>query len=141
MQSKGSAVWKGGIKDGAGRVSTESRVLADAEYTFSTRFENRKGTSPEELIAAAHAACFSMAFSGHLNGAGYAPESINTTATVSVEKLELGFGISSVHLDVRARVPGADNEKFQAAAKTAKEGCPVSKVLKATITMTATLEQ
>jgi lipoyl-dependent peroxiredoxin len=141
MQSKGSAVWTGGIKDGSGKVSTESGVLANAQYTFSTRFENRKGTSPEELIAAAHAACFSMAFSGHLNSAGYAPESINTTATVSIEKLDLGFGISSVHLDVRARVPGADNEKFQAAANTAKEGCPVSKVLKAKITMTATLEQ
>lgn len=141
MQSKGSAVWTGGIKDGSGKVSTESGVLANAQYTFSTRFENRKGTSPEELIAAAHAACFSMAFSGHLNSAGYAPESINTTATVSIEKLDLGFGISSVHLDVRAKVPGADNEKFQAAANTAKEGCPVSKVLKAKITMTATLEQ
>jgi lipoyl-dependent peroxiredoxin len=141
MISKGSAVWTGGIKDGAGKVSTESGVLRDVAYTFVSRFENRTGTSPEELIAAAHAACFSMAFSGHLNGAGYAPQSINTTATVTVEKLEFGFGISTVHLDVRAKVPGADNEKFQAAANTAKEGCPVSKVLKAKITMTATLEQ
>ncbi len=141
MQRKGSAVWTGGLKDGAGKVSTESGALADTQYSFSTRFENGKGTNPEELIAAAHAGCFSMALSGQLNAAGLAPESINTTATVTVEKVDAGFAITAVALDVRARVPGADNEKFQAAANNAKTGCPVSKVLNARISMNAVLEQ
>lgn len=141
MNRKGSAVWTGGLKDGSGKVSTESGVLADAQYSFGTRFENGKGTNPEELIAAAHAACFSMALSGQLNAAGLAPASINTTATVTVEKQDAGFAITTVALDVRARVPGADNEKFQAAANNAKSGCPVSKVLNAKISMTAVLEQ
>ncbi|MBA3657479.1 MAG: OsmC family protein [Gemmatimonadaceae bacterium] len=141
MQRKGSAVWTGGLKDGAGKVSTESGALADREYSFSTRFENGKGTNPEELIAAAHAGCFSMALSGQLNAAGLAPESINTTATVTVEKVDAGFAITAIVLDVRARVPGADNEKFQAAANNAKTGCPVSKVLNARISMNAVLEQ
>ncbi|MBA2687805.1 MAG: OsmC family protein [Gemmatimonadaceae bacterium] len=141
MQRKGSAVWTGGLKDGAGKVSTESGALVDTQYSFSTRFENGKGTNPEELIAAAHAGCFSMALSGQLNAAGLAPESINTTATVTVEKVDAGFAITAVALDVRARVPGADNEKFQAAANNAKTGCPVSKVLNARISMNAVLEQ
>lgn len=140
MQRKGSAVWTGGLKDGKGTVSTESGALKEVQYSFSTRFENGQGTNPEELIAAAHAGCFSMALSGQLNAAGLAPASINTTATVTVEKVEGGFGITAVALDVRARVPGADNEKFQTAANNAKSGCPVSKVLNAKITMTATLE-
>lgn len=141
MERKGSAVWTGGLKDGTGKVSTESGALADTQYSFSTRFENGKGTNPEELIAAAHAGCFSMALSGQLNAAGLAPESINTTATVTVEKVDSGFAITTIVLDVRARVPGADDEKFQAAANNAKTGCPVSKVLNAKISMNAVLEQ
>ena len=141
MQRKGSAVWSGGLKDGKGTVSTESGTLTNAQYSFSTRFENGKGTNPEELIAAAHAGCFSMALSGQLNAAGFAPTSINTTATVTVEKVDAGFAITAVVLDVHARVPGADNEKFQAAANDAKSGCPVSKVLNAKITMNAVLDQ
>ncbi len=141
MNRKGSAVWNGGLKDGKGTVSTESGTLTNAQYSFSTRFEDGKGTNPEELIAAAHAGCFSMALSGQLNAAGLAPESINTTATVTVEKVEGGFGITAIALEVRARVPGADSEKFQTAAKNAKEGCPVSKVLNAKISMNAVLEQ
>lgn len=141
MQRKGSAVWTGGLKDGKGTLSTESGTLADAQYSFSTRFENGKGTNPEELIAAAHAGCFSMALSGQLNAAGFAPASISTTAAVTVEKVEGGFGITAVALDVRAKVPGADDAQFQAAANNAKAGCPVSKVLNAKITMTAVLEQ
>lgn len=140
MKRKGSAVWTGGLKDGQGKVSTESGVLSDNQYSFSTRFENGKGTNPEELIAAAHAGCFSMAFSGQLQQAGLSPESINTTATVTVEKVDAGFGITAVHLDVRARVPGTDNATFQKVANVAKSGCPVSKVLNAQITMTAELE-
>ena len=141
MNRKGSAVWTGGLKDGKGTVSSESGVVANAQYTFGTRFENEKGTNPEELIAAAHAACFSMALSGQLNAAGFAPTSINTTATVTVEKVEAGFVITGIALDVHAKVPGADNEKFQAAAKNAVTGCPVSKVLNTKITMTAVLDQ
>jgi osmotically inducible protein OsmC len=141
MQRKGSAVWRGGLKDGNGEVSTDSQVLSDSQYSFSTRFENGKGTNPEELIAAAHAACFSMALSGQLGQAGLTPDHVSTTATVTIEKVEGGFGITSVQLDVRAKVPGADDAKFQTAAKNAKEGCPVSKVLNAKISMTAVLEQ
>lgn len=140
MDRKGSAAWTGGLKDGKGTVSTESGVLADAQYSFGTRFENGKGTNPEELIAAAHAGCFSMALSGQLNAAGLAPESIYTTATVTVEKVDAGFAITAITLDVRARVPGADNTKFQEAANNAKTGCPVSKVLNAKISMNAVLE-
>lgn len=140
MKRKGSAVWTGGLKDGKGKVSTESGVLSEAQYSFSTRFENEKGTNPEELIAAAHAGCFSMALSGQLAQDGMTPESISTTATVTVEKVDAGFGITAVHLDVRARVPGADDGKFQASANAAKAGCPVSKVLNAQISMTAVLE-
>ena len=141
VNRKGSAVWTGGLKDGKGTVSTESGVLQNAQYSFSTRFEDGKGTNPEELIAAAHAGCFSMALSGQLNAAGLAPTSINTTATVTVEKAEGGFAITSIVLDVHAKIPGADNEKFQAAANNAKTGCPVSKVLNTKITMTAVLDQ
>jgi len=141
MQRKGSAVWNGGIKDGSGKLSTESGALSETQYSFSTRFEDKKGTNPDELIAAAHAGCFSMALSGELNKAGFKPESINTTATVTVEKVDSGFAITAVNLDVRARVPGATSENFHAASENAKSGCPVSKVLNATITMNAVLEQ
>ncbi len=139
MQRKGSAVWKGGLKDGRGTVSTASGVLRDTQYSFATRFESGAGTNPEELIAAAHAGCFSMALSAQLGNMGITPEAIETTATVSLEKQESGFAITAVHLDVTARIPGADQGQFEQAAKNAKEGCPVSKVLNAKITMNAKL--
>src|SRR2546423_10023393 len=140
MRRKASAVWNGGLKDGKGTISTESGVLSDTQYSFSTRFEDGKGTNPEELIAAAHAGCFSMALSGQLNQAGLTAESIRTTANVRLEKTDAGFAITSVHLEVSARVPGADEQAFQTAANNAKAGCPVSKVLNAEITMDASLE-
>jgi osmotically inducible protein OsmC len=140
MKRKGSAIWTGGLKDGRGTISTESGVLSETQYSFSARFENGKGTNPEELIGAAHAGCFSMALSGQLGAAGMTAESIRTTATVSLEKLDAGFAITGIHLDVTAKIPGADAQKFQAAAAAAKEGCPVSKALKGPITMEAKLE-
>ncbi len=140
MQRKASAVWKGGLKDGKGTVSATSGVLNNTPYSFATRFENTPGTNPEELIAAAHAACFSMALSGQLGGANLTAESISTTATLTMEKLDSGWAITAVHLDVSARVPKADAAAFNKAAENAKSGCPVSKALKANITMTAKLE-
>jgi osmotically inducible protein OsmC len=140
MKRKASAVWNGSLKEGNGRISTESGTLRDAQYSFSTRFENGVGTNPEELIAAAHAGCFSMALSGQLTTAGHAPESINTTATVTMEKTDAGFTITHVHLDVSARVPGIDPAGFETAANNAKAGCPISRLLKAEITMDAKLE-
>lgn len=140
MERKASAVWKGGLKDGKGTVSSASGVLSNTPYSFSTRFENSPGTNPEELIAAAHAACFSMALSAQLTGASLPPESINTNATLTMEKLEAGWAITAVHLEVVARVPKADAAAFQKAADNAKSGCPVSKVLNAKITMNAKLE-
>ena len=139
MQRKGSAVWRGGLKDGKGTVSTASGVLRDTQYSFATRFENGAGTNPEELIAAAHAGCFSMALSAQLGNAGMTPEAIETTATLTMEKQDAGFTITAVHLDVTARIPGGDRAKFDQAAKNAKEGCPVSRVLNAKITMEAKL--
>lgn len=140
MKRSASAEWKGGLKDGAGSISTDSGVLSNTQYSFSTRFEDGKGTNPEELIAAAHAGCFSMALSGQLGKAGLTADSIRTTASVRLEKTDDGFAITSVHLDVKAKVPGADQQAFETAANNAKAGCPVSKVLKAEITMTASLE-
>lgn len=140
MKRKGSAVWKGGIKDGKGTLSSDSGVLADTPYSFSTRFEDAKGTNPEELIAAAHAGCFSMALSLILGQSGLTAESIATMATVTLEKDESGFSITAVHLDVTARIPGADQQAFVKAANEAKSGCPVSRVLNAGITMNARLE-
>jgi osmotically inducible protein OsmC len=140
MKRNGSAVWTGGLKDGKGTVSTDSGVLSNTQYSFSTRFEDGKGTNPEELIAAAHAGCFSMALSGQLGNAGMTAESIATTATVNLEKTDAGFTITAIHLDVKAKIPGADKAKFETAANNAKAGCPVSRVLNATITMNATLE-
>jgi len=141
MLRKASAVWNGGLKDGNGRISTDSGVLSDTQYSFSTRFEDGIGTNPEELIAAAHAGCFSMALSGQLGAAGLTAKNINTTASVRLEKLDSGFAITSVHLEVRAKVPGADEAAFMTAANNAKAGCPISKVLNAEITMDATLEE
>ncbi len=140
MKRKGSAVWMGGLRDGRGTVSTASGVLSENQYSFSTRFENGKGTNPEELIAAAHAGCFSMALSGQLEEAGFTAESIRTTATVTLEKTDAGFRITKVHLDVTAKIPGADQEAFETAANNAKIGCPVSQLLNAEITMDAALE-
>ena len=139
MKRKASAIWQGGLKDGKGAISTESGVLSKTQYSFSTRFENGIGTNPEELIAAAHAGCFTMALSGELGKAGITPESLETTATVTMEKLEAGWTVSQIHLDVTAKIPGADQAKFTAAADGAKAGCPISRLLKATITMDAKL--
>ena len=140
MKRNASAEWKGGLKDGKGTISSDSGVLAETQYSFSTRFEDGKGTNPEELIAAAHAGCFSMALSAQLGTMGLTPASIRTSASVSLDKVGDGFAITAVHLVVKASVPGADAAQFETAANNAKAGCPVSKVLKATITMDATLE-
>lgn len=140
MKRKGSAVWNGGLKDGSGKISTESGVLRDTQYSFGTRFENGVGTNPEELVAAAHAGCFSMALSGQLGAAGMTAESIRTSATVTFEKLDAGWTITAVHLDVTAKIPNADRAKFETAAANAKAGCPISRLLKAEITMDARLE-
>jgi osmotically inducible protein OsmC len=139
MERKASAVWKGGLKDGKGTVSATSGVLSNTPYSFTTRFESTPGTNPEELIAAAHAACFSMALSAQLGGVNLTPDSIQTTATLTMEKLEAGWTITKVHLDVNASVPKADEAAFMTAANNAKAGCPVSKVLNAAITMSAKL--
>ncbi|HEY0321581.1 MAG TPA: OsmC family protein [Pyrinomonadaceae bacterium] len=140
MKRKASAVWKGGLKDGTGTISTQSGVLSDTQYSFSTRFEDGTGTNPEELIAAAHAGCFSMALSGQLGAAGMTAENISTSASVTLDKTDAGFTITAVHLDVVARIPGADQQAFETAANNAKAGCPVSRLLKAEITMDAKLE-
>ncbi len=140
MLRKASAEWNGGIKDGSGKISTGSGVLSDTQYSFSTRFEDGIGTNPEELIAAAHAGCFSMALSGQLGQAELTADSIKTTAAVRLEKGDDGFAITSVHLEVRAKVPNATEEQFATAANNAKAGCPISKLLKAEITMDAKLE-
>jgi osmotically inducible protein OsmC len=140
MQRKASAVWKGGLKDGKGTISAPGGVLNNTPYSFTTRFENSPGTNPEELIAAAHAGCFSMALSAQLGGANLTPESISTSVTLSLEKLDSGWTITSSHIDVVGKVPGADAATFQKFAEAAEKGCPVSKVLNAKITMNAKLE-
>jgi len=140
MKRKASAVWNGTLKEGRGTISTESGLLKDAQYSFSTRFEEGKGTNPEELIGAAHAGCFSMALSAQLTNAGTPPERVATEATVTLEKKEAGFTVTAVHLDVVAKVPGATQESFETAANNAKSGCPISRLLNAEITMTARLE-
>lgn len=140
MKRTASAVWTGGLKDGKGSISTQSGVLADTQYGFNTRFENGPGTNPEELIAAAHAGCFTMALSAQLGEAGMTAENLKTSAAVTLEKQEKGFAITAIHLDLTAKIPGADRAAFEAAANRAKEGCPVSKVLNANITLDAKLE-
>jgi lipoyl-dependent peroxiredoxin len=140
MQRKATAIWNGGLKDGKGTLSTESGVLKQAQYSFSTRFENGIGTNPEELLAAAHAGCFTMALSAQLGNAGLTAQKLETTATISLEKLADGFAITKSHLDLIARIPGADQAKFDAAVKAAETGCPVSKLFKAAISVTARLE-
>ena len=140
MDRKASAVWKGGLKDGKGEFSAPSGVFSHVPYSFKTRFEDAPGTNPEELIAAAHASCFSMALSAQLGGANLTPESISTTVTLSFEKLDSGWTITQSHIDVVGKVPGADAATFQKYAEAAEKGCPVSKVLNAKITMNAKLE-
>jgi len=139
MKKHASAVWTGSLKEGKGTISTETGVLDNAPYGFKSRFEDGPGTNPEELIGAAHAGCFSMALSAQLSGAGAPPERIETKAEITFEKVGEGFAITASHLTVSAKVPGLDAAKFQELATKAKEGCPVSKVLNATITMDATL--
>ena len=140
MQRKASAIWHGTLKDGKGAISTESGVLKDTQYSFHTRFEDGKGTNPEELIAAAHAGCFTMALSGQLTNAKLTPESLETTAEVTMEMLEAGPTVTKIHLTRRAKVPGASKEAFDTAANTAKTNCPISRLLKAAeITLDAQL--
>ena len=140
MQRKGSAVWKGSLKDGTGQVSTGSGGLSAAPYTFSSRFESGGKTDPEELVAAAHAACFSMAAWGQLGQANLKADSISTTANLTLEKTDAGMTITAIHLMVKAKVPGADRAAFDKAANGAKTGCPISRLLNAKITMEAVLE-
>lgn len=136
----GTAVWSGGLKDGKGNLSTQSGVLDKAQYGFNTRFAEGPGTNPEELIAAAHAGCFTMALSAQLGEAGMTATTLTTTATVTLEKVDDGFSITAVHLDLSAVIPGGNQEAFEAAALKAKQGCPVSKLLNAAITLDARLE-
>lgn len=140
MQRNASAHWTGGLKDGKGTLTAPSGILKNTPYSFATRFESQPGTNPEELVAAAHAGCFSMALSAQLGNAGMTAQAIDTTATVTLDKVEGGFAVTTVHLQVRAKIPGADKAKFDQAAKNAKEGCPISKLLNAKITMDAQLE-
>ena len=139
MKRKASAVWKGDLKGGTGTMSSESGVLKDAPYSFGTRFESSKGSNPEELIGAAHAGCFSMALSGDLSKAGYTAESIETTATVTLDFIEGKPTVTESHLETTAKVPGISAEKFQEIAAGAKLGCPISRLLKANITLNAKL--
>jgi lipoyl-dependent peroxiredoxin len=141
MDRTASAVWHGGLKDGKGTISTQSGLMKDSQYSFGTRFENGIGTNPEELIAAAHAGCFTMALSGQLTAASLTPESLETKATVTLEKTDAGFGITKIHLVTTAKVPGADKAAFDKAAENAKSGCPISKLFKnnAEITLDAKL--
>ena len=140
MKRSASAVWKGGLQDGRGTIqSTDSGVLSNVPYTFKMRFENERGTNPEELIAAAHAACFSMALSLFLGQAGMTADSIETKATVTLDKVDGGFAVTSSHLDTKVKVPNVNKAEFDKAVETAKTGCPISKLLNATITMNAAL--
>ena len=137
---KASAEWHGGLKDGKGTITTDSGVLQAAQYSFSTRFEEGKGTNPEELVAAAHAGCFAMALSMILGQAGLTADTIRAEAAVTLEKVGEGFEVTSSHLTVRAKIPGADPAAFEKAAQAAKSGCPISKLLRAEVTMEAVLE-
>jgi osmotically inducible protein OsmC len=141
MERTASAVWNGSLKEGKGTITTQSGVLSDAPYSFVTRFENGKGTNPEELVAAAHAGCFTMALSAQLGTMNFTPQSLRTSAKLTLEKLDAGWTISKIHLDVSARVPGISASAFESAAASAKANCPVSRLLKAEITMDAHLEQ
>jgi osmotically inducible protein OsmC len=140
MKRKASAVWQGGLKDGNGTISTESSVLSSTSYSFAKRFGEEKGTNPEELIAAAHASCFAMATSGQLDNAGIKAQSISANAIVTLEKLDTGFAVTSSHLEVTIKAPGADRAKIQTAAENAKAGCPISKLLNAKISLETKIE-
>ncbi len=140
MKKTASAVWQGDLKSGKGSISTESGALKDNPYGFNTRFEGAPGTNPEELIGAAHAGCFSMALSMMLGQAGLTAERIETSAEVTLDKDDKGFTITAIALTLKAKVPGTDNDQFQQIANQAKEGCPVSRVLNAQISLSATLE-
>ncbi|MFI5343507.1 MAG: OsmC family protein [Chlamydiales bacterium] len=140
MQRKASAIWKGGLKDGKGTISTESGVLEQTQYSFTTRFEHGKGTNPEELLAAAHAGCFAMALSNELGQAKMVPKSLEATAIISLEKVSDGFAITKSHIDLIADIPGANKDQFEAAVRAAETGCPVSKLFKAEITVSAQLK-
>jgi osmotically inducible protein OsmC len=140
MKRKASALWQGDLKSGKGKISTDSGVLKETQYSFSTRFENGVGTNPEELIAAAHAGCFAMAFSSELGKAGLKPESIAATATVTLDMLPTGPTVTESHLDVTVKVPGADKNKVLEVANTAKAGCPISRLLNAKVKMDAKVE-
>ena len=140
MKRSASAMWNGDLRAGKGTISTDSGVLSNTQYSFATRFENGAGTNPEELIAAAHAGCFSMALSAQLAEAGLVAQSIQTKATVKLEKSDGGFAITEVHLALTAKIPGADQQAFETAAENAKSGCPVSKLLNAKITLDKKLE-
>lgn len=140
MKRKASAVWQGGLKDGKGEVSTGSGVLSNTKYSFTMRFDEEPGTNPEELIAAAHAGCFSMALSGQLGAVNLTAERIATTATVTLEKVDGGFAVTSSHLETTIKVPGADRALVEKAAENAKAGCPISKLLNTKITMDAKIE-
>jgi osmotically inducible protein OsmC len=140
MERQASAVWNGTLKEGNGTMTAPSGVLNNASYTWAQRFADDPGTNPEELVAAAHAGCFSMAFSGKLTTAGHPPEQINTTATVTLEKTDAGMTVTRVHLSTRARVAGITAAAFQEQAEAARAGCPISRLLNATITLDATLE-
>lgn len=141
MQRKASAVWHGDLKTGQGSVSTASGVLKDTQYSFSTRFENGIGTNPEELIGAAHAGCFAMAFSAELGKAGFTPATIQVTATVTLDKTDAGWTVTESHLDLTATIPGIDDARFQSLAGAAKAGCPISRLLTAKVTLNARLER
>jgi osmotically inducible protein OsmC len=140
MKRQASAVWKGGLKDGRGTVSTHSGALKETPYSFTTRFEDTPGTNPEELIAAAHAGCFTMALSGQLGSANLTPERLATVATLTMEKLDAGWTVTAIHLEVTAKVPGATPQVFEEKANAAKAGCPISRLLNAKITLQAKLE-
>jgi osmotically inducible protein OsmC len=140
MTTFGTAVWRGGLKDGKGAISTKSGALKDLPYGFAARFEGQPGSNPEELIGAAHAACFAMAMSAGLGDAGFTAEQLDARSDVTLEKVPDGFSITKIHLTLKAKIPGIDNAKFQQIADATKQGCPVSKVLKgATITLDAAL--
>lgn len=139
MKRGASAIWRGGLKDGRGMMSANSGAFRDLAYSFTTRFESTPGTNPEELVAAALAGCFSMAFSSDLGKVGLSPESIETKATAEFDKTDAGWAVKTIHLDVTAKVPSADGAKVQAAAEAAKKGCPISRLLKADITMSLRL--
>jgi osmotically inducible protein OsmC len=140
MQRKASAVWHGDLKSGKGSISTASGVLMETQYSFSTRFENGTGTNPEELIGAAHAGCFAMAFSAELGKVGFIPADIHTTATVTMDKTDAGWTVTESHLDLTAKIPGIDADQFNRIANAAKAGCPISRLLNARVSLNAKLE-